>query len=348
MNYLGEALMTARRARGLTQEELARAAGVTQAALSRYENDQREPDEDVLTALATALGITPEFLRRAGRLRGAMAIDAHMRRQATARPTVWRQLEAKLNMYRVHARHLFEDISLQAEQTIPVFDPIDVAPEAAARMVRMQWRMPAGPVHHLCQWLEAAGCLVIEEDFGTSRVDGLSQWIDDHPVMLLNLRSPTDRKRLTLSHELGHLVLHSENVSQEMEREADEFAAEFLMPDEVIRPQLRRLSLGRLLDLKLEWGVSIQALIERAQSLNLINRTERTNLYKLLSSRGWRTREPLSDELAPERASLPQTIGNVLVSKGFTEEQVANMAGFASARVEHPFRPSRRPLRLVR
>jgi hypothetical protein len=27
--------------------------------------------------------------------------------------------------------------------------------------------MPVGPVHDLTGWIEAAGCVVIEEDFGT-------------------------------------------------------------------------------------------------------------------------------------------------------------------------------------
>ncbi|MGH3763554.1 MAG: ImmA/IrrE family metallo-endopeptidase [Pseudonocardiaceae bacterium] len=63
--------------------------------------------------------------------------------------------------------------------------------------------MPIGSVSHLIRWLEAAGCLVIEEDFGTTRVDGLSQWIGDHPVILINSGLLADRKRLTLAHELG-------------------------------------------------------------------------------------------------------------------------------------------------
>ncbi|ROO52484.1 Zn-dependent peptidase ImmA (M78 family) [Micromonospora sp. Llam0] len=346
MNYLGEALMTARRARGLTQEELAIMAGVTQAALSRYEHDQREPDEDVLAALAGALGVTADFLRGTGRVNGAMAIDAHMRRQATVKPTIWRRLEAKLNMYRMHTRHLFEEVSLHADQRIPTFDPIDVDPAAAARLVRMQWRLPTGPVRHLVRWLEAAGCLVLEEDFGTPRIDGLSQWIGDHPIMLINLRAPTDRKRLTLSHELGHLVLHSSHVSPEIEREANAFAAEFLMPGDVIRPQLRQLSLGRLVDLKREWGVSMQAIIERASSLGTIQPTARTNLYKQLSAKGWRTQEPASDEIAPEHPHLPSSIGTMLSEKGFTAQQIAAIAGFDEGE-EHPFRPPSRILRAV-
>ncbi|MHC5879723.1 ImmA/IrrE family metallo-endopeptidase, partial [Streptococcus pyogenes] len=79
------------------------------------------------------------------------------------------------------------------------------------------------------------------------RIDGLSQWVDDYPVMLINANAAPDRKRLTLAHELGHLVLHSTNPTENMETEATAFAAEFLMPESEIRPELRRLDLGKLL-----------------------------------------------------------------------------------------------------
>lgn len=42
------------------------------------------------------------------------------------------------------------------------------------------------------------------------------------------------------------------------------------MPEAEIRSQLRKLDLGKLQDLKREWGVSMQALIERAYGLNLL------------------------------------------------------------------------------
>ncbi|EUA24046.1 hypothetical protein I552_10249 [Mycobacterium xenopi 3993] len=77
---------------------------------------------------------------------------------------------------------------------------------------RALWRMPMGPVVNLTRWMEAAGCLVFEEDFGTQRIDGLSQWVDDHPIILINANAAPDRKRLTKAHELGHLVLHSNGL----------------------------------------------------------------------------------------------------------------------------------------
>lgn len=347
MSEFGQVLSTARRAVGMTQEEVALAADITQAALSRYENGMREPDEDVLARLASVLGVTVEFLQEADRVLGGMAIDAHMRRRQTAKPTVWRQLEARLNMYRMHARKIYNQVDIRADQTIPRLDPFEVSPDAAARIVRMQWRMPVGPVHSLIRWLEAAGCVVIEEDFGTGRVDGLSQWIDDYPVVMINSQSPTDRKRLTIAHELGHLVLHSVDVTTDVEADANQFAAEFLMPADVIRPQLRTVNLGKLRDLKREWGTSMQALIERAYRLNLIKATQRTNLYKSLSAAGYRTREPLSEELEPEVPAFAEAIGSVLASKGYRDADIAKLAGFSPDVATHPFQPKRSRLQVV-
>ena len=347
MTPLGDVLETARRARGMTQEQLADAAGVSQAALSRYEHDLREPEADVLPRLAQALGVTPALLLHAGRVPGAVAVDAHMRRGATAPATAWRRAEARLNMTRLHARELFEEVSLRSDRTVPTFDSDDVTPETAARMVRMQWQMPLGPVRGLIAWMEAAGCLIVEEPLGP-RVDGMCQWNGDHPVLLISSTAPTDRKRLTLAHELGHLVLHTAGAGIDPESEANAFASEFLMPIDIIRPQLRQLNLGRLMDLKREWGASMQALIERAYRSGALTAGERVKLYKQLGARGWRTREPGSDDLTPEIPRLSVDIAAALSSRGLTDEERATLAGFSSVEEMYLFQPQAPTLRRVR
>lgn len=347
MTDFGEVLTTARRASGMTQGELADKAGVTQAALSRYENGLREPDDEVLAELALALGVTPRFFRHAGTVRGAMAVDAHMRRRATAPATVWKRLEARLNMYRMHASLMSEEVALRADRRIPTFDPIDVDPGEAARLVRMQWQLPVGPVRNLVRWLESAGCIVIEEPFGTPRVDGMSQWVNGIPLILLNADAPTDRKRLTAAHELGHLVLHSEEVVEDPEGQANEFAAEFLMPLEVIKPQLRNLQASRLPDLKRQWGVSMAALVERSYRAGLMRAEDRTRMYKMFSVRGWRKNEPGSSSLPPESPSLTTSIYDALASRGLAEEEIAQIAGFASSGENRLLQGSHRRLRSV-
>lgn len=347
MTALGEVITTARLARGLTQTQLAELIAVSQPALHRYENGLREPEPEILSRLAAVLGVTEEFLTHAGRMRGAMAVDAHMRRRATEKATTWRRLEAKLNEYRMHASKLFEQVSLRADQVIPTFDPEGTTPQDAARLLRMQWRMPVGPVRNLTAWLESAGCVVLFEDFGTPRVDGLSQWIDDHPVMLINSAAPTDRLRWTLAHEAGHLCLHATYIGENPEADANAFAAEFLMPAEVIRPQLRHLDVGRLGDLKRQWGVSMQALVERAHQLGVLIAGQRTALYKQFSRYGWRTREPFSDELAPEQPRLTRAITETLTRKGFSPDEISTLAGFADVEHNTMFQPTGPVLRAV-
>lgn len=336
MTDLGEVLTTARRASGMTQGDLAAKANVTQAALSRYENGLREPDDETLDVLARALGVTTRFLHQAGAVRGAMAVDAHMRRRATAPATVWKRLEARLNMYRMHASLMAEEVSVRADRNIPSFDPIENDPGATARMVRMQWQLPVGPVRNLYRWLESEGCLLIEESFDSPRVDGMSQWVNGIPLIFLNKDVPTDRKRLTAAHELGHLVLHRHDMGTDPEDEANAFAAEFLMPLDVIKPQLRNLDIRRLPGLKLQWGVSMAALVERSFRAGLMTKNQRIRIYKRFSVLGYRKVEPGSEQIPPETPSLTTAIHEALLAKGLSVEEVANIAGFASPDEEPP------------
>ena len=331
MNRLGEAIHTARIAAGLTQAQLAEQAEVTQAALSRYENGLREPDPATLERLASAIGVNTRLLTNMSQIVGSLATEAHMRRRATAPVRVWRRLEAGINVLRAQMRLLLSTIDYQAPNNMPSLDPIEYRPHEAARLVRAQWRMPQGPVRNLTAWMESAGCLIIERDFGTPRVDGLSQWIDDHPIIMINSRVPTDRKRMTLAHELGHIVMHSEpiHLSKQSEEEAMRFAAEFLMPAHLIRPELRQRSLGHFANLKRKWMVSIAALIERAYNLGTITQTNRTSLYKALSAKGWRKQEPLSEQLPPETPSTPASIVNAFEELSYHPQQVAALGGFA-------------------
>jgi Zn-dependent peptidase ImmA (M78 family)/transcriptional regulator with XRE-family HTH domain len=346
MSGLAEAIEVARRAQGLTQTQLAERVGITQAALSRYENGLREPDDDTLERIASSLGVTADLLRDADRVEGGLAVDAHMRRRATAKASAWQRFEARLNMHRLHTTRLFEEVQMRAPQTLPTFDPLETSPADAARLVRMQWKVPVGPVRGLTQWLESAGIIVVVEDQETPRVDAMSQW-RGHPIMLVNGRLPMDRRRFTMAHELGHLTLHSNILGDDIEEEANAFASEFLMPAEVIRPQLRKVTLAKLVDLKRVWLVSVQALIERAYSLGTISASQRTSLYKQVSARGWRTAEPASDAIPPEHPQLTRSIAEAFEARGFSAEDIAAVTGYAVDRADNPFRLERRPLRAV-
>jgi len=335
MTWNGDILRMTRRAAGKTQEDLVEElhGRITQAALSRYESSLREPESDeILDALARALGVTARYLRAGETTFPMISATAHMRRQKTVTPAVWKDLEAQLNVHRVHWTLLVEGIDIAPQQQIPTFeDPSDTAPEDAAVFVREKWRMPLGPVENMIGWLEAAGAVVVVEDYGTDRVDGMSQWVGPWPVISLNSRASADRRRLTAAHELAHLVLHNATPSLEAEDEANRFAAEFLMPTVEARPLLKTggLSLGRLADLKLHWGVSMQAIFERAYRLGLASSDDRRRFYQNLNARGWRKVEPYSEHVPDEQPRFAQSLVQALLDRGLTQKDVAEMAGLA-------------------
>lgn len=123
MSGPGETLLVARKAQGLTQDDVCGLLGIAQATLSRYENGQRVPDDETLARFAQIYEVTVGFLRHGQRMHGALAIDSHMRRQKTTKATLWRRLEARLNMYRLHTSLLFEEVSLRSTNIIPTFGP---------------------------------------------------------------------------------------------------------------------------------------------------------------------------------------------------------------------------------
>ena len=59
---LGERLRELRQKRGMTQRDLARLLGITDAAVGMWENNRREPDGDKLSQLASIFGVSVDYL----------------------------------------------------------------------------------------------------------------------------------------------------------------------------------------------------------------------------------------------------------------------------------------------
>ena len=84
--------------------------------------------------------------------------------------------------------------------------------ERAAESVRSKWLINNWPIESITSLLEEKGVFIVdvecEKDF-----DGLSGRIDDNlPLIITANRSTIDRKRLSISHELAHLVLKTNNL----------------------------------------------------------------------------------------------------------------------------------------
>ncbi len=141
-----------------------------------------------------------------------------------------------------------------------------------------------GPVQSVTHAIESAGGIVILCNFGAREVDGAHIWLPGSPPMFfMNADRPGDRHRFSLCHELAHAVMH-EFPTGNIEEQANDFAAEFLMPTAEIQHELERLTIERAAQLKQRWKVSMAALIYNAHRLGCISDKRRRILYATLRS----------------------------------------------------------------
>jgi len=93
-----------------------------------------------------------------------------------------------------------------------------------------------------------------------------------------------------------------------MEDEADAFAGAFLLPEEDIKPQLRRgLDLRHVADMKLFWKVSMTAIAVRADWLGQVTAYQSKSFFVEMGRLGYRKREP-NEPPRDERKLLKQMV----------------------------------------
>jgi Zn-dependent peptidase ImmA (M78 family)/transcriptional regulator with XRE-family HTH domain len=324
-----ERLELARQAAGLLKNELAERVGVTPAAISQFEHGRAKPSAATLAKLALALGMPVEYFARDGRpLRQANAAAAFFRSLRSTRQRD-RTLAAARAMFVWEVVGLVErHIELPApaipELSLPPDGDRDAVEEAAGA-VRAAWQLPPGPVSHMVRLLETHGAVVVRLCGLGREVDAFS-CLQGRPIVVLwREKENKARARFDAAHELAHLVLHpeAEPGNKILEAQADAFAAAFLMPREYIYSQLpRRVDFRRLLELKLQWGVSLSALLYRARTLGVIGESAYRRAMARMSSEGWRRDEP-GDLGTPEiPMMLPQAL-ELLRLRGVTLETLA-------------------------
>jgi len=343
-----EMLALARESRGLTQSVFAEDIGISQAEVSKFENGIKTPSDAQIEKMARRLEYNAGFFFLDESIRAFGSGCVYHRKRKSATDAKLAHLLAKVNVKRIQVKQLMKSVESRTGQS---FERLDVdefkgGPKEVAQSVRALWQLPTGPVQNLIRVVEDAGGIVIKCDFGTNKVDALSQWLPGYPpIFLVNAAIPTDRMRFTLSHEIGHIMMHR-MPTEKMEREADGFAAEFLMPEREIRPYLKSVDIPRLAALKPYWRVAMSALLYRASELGMIDERRKSYLGFLMGKRGYRMHEPV--EIAPEEPTLLRELIEVhqrSLHYGDTELDVALLEPGAFAELRD--RSSTSNLRLV-
>ena len=313
-------LLLARLASGKTQQEVCRDLDMSQAKYSKLEvGVVREDDAELVQKVSVLLQRPPSFFYQKAEIFGKAA-PFNFRKRASYPAKMREKAEALANICRLHIRRILEHSSLKTN--LPSAEVMSGAtPEGAAKLIREYWKVPRGPITNVTKLMEDAGIVVILSEFDTHLLDGFTI-ADDSPTPLVfqNMMSPGDRLRFTLAHELGHILLHRTIQGEDVvEKEADRFAAEFLMPEEEIAGSLKQVDLRLLADLKPKWKSSMAALLMRSHTLQLISDNQYRFLWSQMARYGYKTREPASLDIPREEPSLLKRLVHTYVRGAETE-----------------------------
>ena len=145
--------------------------------------------------------------------------------------------------------------------------------------------------------------------------------------MYINKNRPSDRIRLTEGHEVAHYILHfGKKISEDrdIEREAQEFANELLIPSREIKPHLVKLNLEKLADLKRYWKVSMAAILYKAREMGMLTANQAKYLWMQMAAKGYKKQEPIEIE-GDNPTLLREIIDAYIEDMGYDKTELAKI-----------------------
>ena len=317
--FSSERLGLARRRRGLTKVALAECVGITTRRLAMYENEGAAPPEAMIAALADVLQFPVGFFYRPRPPTPSQ--DTVSFRSFSRLPAGPRDAALAASALAIEVAAWIDERFQLPEASLP--DGRDVDPVTAAAAVRSAWALGYEPAPNLIHLLESRGVRVYSIAEECAALDGFSLWHNGAPFVFLTHHKSAERGRWDAAHELAHLVLHLDAPPQGRvhEQEADQFAAEFLLPERGVRATAPRLP--SLVDIRMEkqrWRVSALAYIRRLHQLQMITDWQYRSLVIEASQAGYRRRE---SDIAHEVSKLIPKVLGMLAEDGVRLADIA-------------------------
>lgn len=289
---LGARLQDARKARGMTQLDVARLMKMARTTLVAIEKGDRKLSSDELIRLAGLYGRPiSEFVARQTIVEGFVPQFRAVLREDF-------ETDADLHRVTVELQHLAEDYvelerlcGLTSARTYPPQyttgnASADQAAEEIATAERNRLGVGDGPIGNLRERLETDVGLRVFYFEMPSQISGMFVFNEQlGGCVAINVNHPRDRRQWSLSHEYGHLLTsrYQAEVTYVLEKRrnsykeklADGFAKYFLMPasglnrrfSELNRASEEGITLAQVCTLADLYQVSLQAMILRLEEL---------------------------------------------------------------------------------
>lgn len=319
--FIPSTLKVLRDYKGFTQKQMAEFLDLSQAHLSKIEAGVQIPDDKLVSRFSKISGFPLSFF-----CKEFMNLSSYIyyRSSATLAKKHFNRFEGYNRIIATHIKNLSEYVDIP-EFTVPISkiqSILELNKEVRieqitdfAKQIRIKFGLGLNPIEDIVKTFEKNGIIVFFYDYdflkslNDKKLDGFSTFVDDIPVVMVNKNVPNSRKVFTMCHELGHLIFHYGDIisyDKEVEKEANIFASEFLMPSASIENSLRNVDVRKLVELKHSWKVSMAALLYRAKYLGAINEDKYRRIIQEINALGFGKNEPMEFDL-----SVPSLLKNM-------------------------------------
>lgn len=319
---IGEKLKRSRLAKGFSTREVSRLIAdrfsVTHATLSNYEAARTTPPMATLEILASFYGRPLTWFFESGPI---LANVNYRNLKSRSRVSDLQRFEADAQRW-IEAYWRIETylgVHLKSKHSDFARWPREESGQSLAVRLRQKLKVSdREPLRSVAALFDEFGIRAMELETDLA-VDGLAARFGEEYVIVLNPSLASDRSRMNAAHELGHVLLgdcdkdcgHGDSIA---ERRAYEFASHLLIPDSELEAAFAGRSMVRLVKAKEHFGISLQAMIYRAEQAGFIPKSTAKWLWVEFAKRGWRKREP--GNVLPDRATRFEDILDSAVGKG--------------------------------
>lgn len=348
INY--KMLVLARESRGLTQTQLSQLIPcLNQGNLSKMEKGILSISEDVLIRVSETLNYPMSFFYKS---EPKTPINSfYYRKRLTFPKKELATLEAKMDIVRLNIDELLSSVEIP-DFSLPTIEPEGkISPEDIARNIRTVMAIPKGPISNLVEYIEKYGVIVYFFDTNSDKFDGITLYTNSgYPIVFINKKMSNDRKRFTLGHELGHLIMHipfttTKDLDQ-IEIEANRFSSEFNMPTLDCRNDLLNLKYNSLGYLKTYWKLSKAAILFKAKAIGAINEKSYTYMVIELNRRGERKLENVT--VALDEPKIIKELINIYRNElNYSTEELTQVLGISNKDYRDYFENNRSILRIA-
>lgn len=279
---IGDNIKKYRILKNMSLRDLAKELSISQTAVAKYEKNDLIPDGEKLLLLSKVFNCSIDDLLK--KEHSNREISIFYKKKDTLKG---RKLQALKQIINDRINDYLDVLELNEIKPtkLKIYEVntlLDL--ESVVTQFRDDYHLGIySPLINLIETLENIGINIItindvNDDY--SGFEGVSEYVNEYPFICILNNKNNYLKRLTIAHELAHLILKVSNNLDE-EDVCEEFARLLLLPKETLQNKLgftrKKVSFEEYEILQNEFEVSIKEIIKTIYKYNIINK----NQYKL-------------------------------------------------------------------